>query len=80
MWFGKELGNNHYSVIGILDEFGLDKPLDHHDNKPLYELWDTSVFFIVLGCITKGVCISGEEWPNGRAKLSPHSIFQQNWI
>ena len=45
MWFEKERGNNHYSVIGILDGFDLDKPLDHHDNKPLYEPWDTSVDF-----------------------------------
>ena len=56
MQFEKERGNNHYSVIGILDGFDLDKPLDHHDNKPLYEPWDTSVdFLIALGCIMKGL-------------------------
>jgi hypothetical protein len=73
MWFEKERGNNHYSVIGILDGFDLEKPLDHDDNKPLYEPWDTSVDFYEcvkmyyegdtteVRCLTKDDCDSDEE-------------------
>ena len=72
MWFEKERGNNHDSVIGILDGFDLDKPLDHHDNKPLYEPWDTSVDFfdcvrmyyegsVEVNVLSKDDCDSDEE-------------------
>jgi hypothetical protein len=73
MWFEKERGNNHYSVIGILDGFDFEKPLDHDDNKPLYEPWDTSVDFYEcvkmyyegdtteVRCLTKDDCDSDEE-------------------
>ncbi len=37
MQFEKERGNNHYSVVGILDGFDLEKPLDEEDSEPLYE-------------------------------------------
>ena len=73
MWLEKERGNNHYSVIGILDGFDFEKPLDHDDNKPLYEPWDTSVDFFEcvklyyegnkdeVRCLTKDDCDSDEE-------------------
>jgi len=72
MWFEKERGNNHYSVVGILDGFDLEKPLDQEDNKPLYEPWDTSVDFYEcvkmyyegsteVRCLTKDDCDSDEE-------------------
>ena len=32
MQFEKERGNNHYSVVGILDGFDLETPLDQEDN------------------------------------------------
>jgi len=65
MWFEKERGNNHYSVIGILDGFDFEKPLDHEANKPLYEPWDTSVMYYEgsteVRCLTKDDCNSDEE-------------------
>lgn len=72
MWFEKERGNNHYSVIGILDGFDLEKPLDHDDNEPLYEAWDTSVDFfdcvrlyyegkVEVNVLSKDDCDSDEE-------------------
>jgi hypothetical protein len=72
MWFEKERGNNHYSVIGILEGFDFEKPLDDDDNTPLYEPWDTSVDFFdcvkayyegstEVKCLTKDDCDSDEE-------------------
>ena len=55
MQFEKERRNNHYSVVGILDGFDLEKPLDQEDNKPLYKPWDTSAdFYESMKIIMKG--------------------------
>jgi hypothetical protein len=72
MQFEKERENNHYSVVGILDGFDLEKPLGREDNKPLYEPWDTSADFYEcvkmyyegsteVNCLTKEDCDSDEE-------------------
>jgi hypothetical protein len=45
MQFEKERGNNHYSVVGIMDGFDLEKPLDEEGNHSLYEPWETSPDF-----------------------------------
>ena len=54
MQFEKERGNNHYSVVGILNGFDLEKSLDQEDNKLLYKPWNTlRTFMSVWRCIMK---------------------------
>ena len=56
-----------------MDGFDFEKPLDHDDNKLLYEPWDTSVDFYEfvkmyyegdteVRCLTKDDCNSDEEY------------------